>query len=82
MAYEKTRHTLVRDGRNLGHFETDTIFIDSIPHLVLEWIVFRDDTEKPAHPPIPLDPARHHVLGWKNCKYLYEFPVEDPRQLG
>ena len=76
---ERTQHSLVKEGKNLGMFKTDTIFIDSIPHLVLEWKVFSDGTEVPEHPPIPLDPSKHHVLGWENCKYLYELPVEDPR---
>lgn len=81
MEYDKTHHTLMRNGRNLGTFHTDTIFIKSIPHLVLEWIVAPDGSEKPAHDPIPLDPSRHVLLGWKDCKYMYEFPVEDPRPL-
>lgn len=74
MKYERTHHMLIVRDENLGHIQTDTIFINSIPHLVLEWDVYPDGTEIPAHPPIPLDPAKHHVLGGKGCKYMYELP--------
>lgn len=59
--------------------KTDTIFINSIPHLVLEWKISPSGSEQPAHPPIPLDPAKHQVLDWADCKYMYELPAEDPR---
>ena len=81
MKYEKTHHVLIRQGETVGHVQTDTIFIDSVPHLVFEWDVYPDGTEKPSHPPVALDPSKHHVIGWDNCKYMYELPVEDPRKM-
>ncbi len=42
-------------------------------------VTLLQEREKPAHAPIPLDPKKHHVLGWKDCKYIYEDPVQDLR---
>ena len=81
MKYERTHHILNRNGKSVGHVQTDTIFINDIPHLVMEWEVCSDGTEKPAHDPVPLDPAYHHEINWSDCKYMYELPIDDPRKM-
>lgn len=81
MEYEKTWHLFTSDGKEFWHAETDTIFINSIPHLVFEWEVHLDGSEKPAHSPVRLEPSKHHILGWEGCKYMYELPVDDPRKI-
>lgn len=73
----KVRHTLERDGKNVGHFESDLIFEGETPFIVIEW----EDTPTESRPVIKvkLDPKYLHKLNWKNVDYLYEFPVKDPR---
>ncbi len=73
------RHTMTRGGKNLGHCNSDLIFVDGIPTIVIEWEV-RPGDDNPAVT-VPLDPAHLHHIGWDNAEYLYEFPVEDPRPL-
>lgn len=79
--YEVTsvRHLMIRAGKTIGHFNSDMIFVDGVPTIVIEWEV---------HPAgdvpvvtIPLSPEHLHHLGWSEAEYLYEFPVEDPRPM-
>jgi len=77
----KTRCVVTRDRVFMGHFDLDTIFIDGIPHVVFDWDIDPNGLEKPVNP-VPLDPQHFHELkGWEKLQYLYERPVEDPRQL-
>lgn len=75
----KVRHTMIRAGRNVGHFNSDLIFIKDVPTIVIEWQT-RPGGDVPAVT-VSLDPAHLHPLGWKSADYVYELPVEDPRQL-
>ncbi len=81
MKYEvfKVRHTMMRGGKNVGHFNSDLIFLDGVPTIVIEWEV-RPDGDVPAVA-VALDPQHLHKLNWKSADYLYEFPVVDPRPL-
>jgi hypothetical protein len=75
----KVWHTMTRAGKNLGHFNSDLIFVDGVPTIVVEWLVQPDgDIPKVT---IPLDPQFLRKLRWEDAEYLYEFPVEDPRRL-
>jgi hypothetical protein len=75
----KVRHTLIRAGRNVGHFESDLIFEKDIPFIVIEW----EDTLTSSNPivKVQLDPKYLHKLNWKTVDYLYEYPIEDPREI-
>jgi hypothetical protein len=77
---EKTHHLLTRKGVTVGHFQTDTVFVDGVPHLIFEWAV-TPQGEIPAFS-VRLDPKHLSELNWPNCKYLYSLPVEDPREIG
>jgi hypothetical protein len=72
------RHTLRRAGTNLGHFNSDLIFVGPVPTIVLEWMV-GSEGDIPAVA-IPLDPTHLHKIGWKDAEYMYELEVEDPRR--
>ena len=75
-----TRCTVERAGRNMGHFNCDTIFLNEIPHIVFEWQE-SSEGEIPAIT-VALDPQHFHPLeGWNEVQYLYENPVKDPRPL-
>ncbi len=79
MEITKTRCLISRSGKIAGHFNADTIFIDSIPYVVFEWERQSDGTEKPAHI-VRLDPQYFHPLaGWGEATHMYEHPVIDPR---
>ena len=72
-------HTLVSQGKSLGHYNTDMIYKDGIPQLVFEWRGAPDSETE--HYLVPLDPAFLHPLpGWKGVDYMYERPITDPRQ--
>jgi len=75
----KVRHTLIRAGKNVGHFESDLIFEKGIPFVVIEW----EDTPTGSNPivKVQLDPTYLHELNWETVDYLYEYPIEDPRRL-
>lgn len=75
--YKKVRHTLIRNGKNIGHFNSDLIYIKDVPHIVLEWLVFPNGDEIPAVS-VALDSSKLHPLDWTDVQYLYEFPVEWP----
>lgn len=66
------RHTLWRDGRNAGMFDSDMVFIDGNPHLVFSWI--GDCPELIAR----LDPAHLSPLDWPTVQYLYGQTVDYP----
>lgn len=77
----KTTCTVLRGGLTAGIFEADTIFIGDIPHVVFDWEQQPDGSEKPAHL-VALDPRYFHPMQVQGeTKYLYEFPVTDPRAL-
>jgi hypothetical protein len=70
-------HTLVRDGKNIGHHTTDMVFFAGTPRLVFEWFV-TDDGEVPAVW-VELDPQWLFRLNWPTAEYGYQLPIDDPR---
>lgn len=72
------RHTLKRAGKNVGHFNSDLIFVDQVPTIVIEWTI-RPDGDLPAVT-VPLDPAHLRKLDWPEAEYAYVLAVEDPRR--
>lgn len=79
MEVHKCRHILLRAGQNVGHCVSDLVFLEGVPHIVIEW----EDRPAGQHPAVTvkLDPEKLHPLNWPEVKYLYELPVEDPRSL-
>jgi hypothetical protein len=61
------------------HSVADVIWVSKVPHVVIEWDVWPDG-DRPGVT-VPLDPQYFHELNWPQAKYLYEFPIEDPRNL-
>ncbi len=80
MTVVRTRCTVCRGGRNIGDATLDTIFIEGVPHLVFEWQRLDDGSEKPSHL-VALNPTFFHPWqGWGDATFIYESPVNDPRQ--
>ena len=75
--YNKVRHTLVRDGKNLGHYNSDLVYIREIPHAVLEWLVLPDGAEQPSIC-VALDSSKLHSLPWQSAQFYYELPIVWP----
>ena len=68
---------MTHKGKTLGHFQTDMIFIENQPHLVVEWKA-NPEGEVPSIL-IRLDRAYLRPLkGWEGVDYMYEYPVESP----
>ena len=69
----------MRGDRTLGYFATDLAYIDGGPVLVFEW---RDEPAGavPVHF-VSIDPQYLHEINWPQAKFMYEFPVNDPRPL-
>jgi len=62
-----------RSGQH-GYYTSDLIFIDGVPHIVLEWSGDKPETT------VPLDPA--HLVGPDGAgSYYYGPEIEDPRPL-
>ncbi|WP_345294583.1 hypothetical protein [Luteimonas vadosa] len=78
MDVHKCWHLLERNGQVLGHFITDLIFINDVPHLVFEWESTDGGNETPAAI-AALDPQHLHKFGGA-AEYMYEFPVADTRK--
>ena len=72
---EKVRHTIFANGRTLGHFNSDIIYIKDVPHAVLVWQKNQNNEEYPVLS-VPLDASKLHSLNWPDVKYLYELPIE------
>lgn len=70
----RVRHTLMRAGRNAGIFDSDLVFMEGVPYIVMAWLG-EDPTIR-----IALDPQRLHPLTWEEVDYSYELPVVDPRR--
>ena len=70
------RHTLLTT-KGWAHFNSDLIFVDGVPTVVLEWEM-NPDGDLPAVT-IQLDPQRLHKLVWPKAEYMYEDGLEDPR---
>lgn len=77
----KVRHSMTCDGKLLGYFNSDLIFLAGTPIVVLAW-------EKRPHGDYPavtvtLDPTYLHKINWPQAEYFYERSIEDPtRALG
>jgi len=69
---------MIRAGRTVGHFNSDLIFVDGTPTIVVEWEV-KPNGDFPFVT-IPLDPTCLPHIGWDEAEYMYELPVEDPRR--
>jgi len=59
--------------------ESDLIFVDGRPVLVVEWTP--PDGRDPPVVTAPLDPARLQELPTRFGHFLYDDDVEDPRRL-
>lgn len=74
----KLRH-LLRTKAGCFHCESDLVFIDDKPAVVLEW---RDYSSAATIPlvSVPLDPRYlHPVTGWGEVTHLYDCEILDPR---
>jgi hypothetical protein len=68
----KVYHFMNNSGQN-GYYESDLIFIDGTPHIVIEWRGNEPDTT------VALDPAE--LAGPDSARsYFYGPSIEDPRQ--
>lgn len=72
---EKVWHTLVANGVTLGFYATDLVYVDDVPTLVLEWT---GNAPSPGAT-VPLDPQYLQQINWPQAKWMYEFPIDDPR---
>jgi len=72
---EKVWHALVSNGVTLGFFATDLVYVGEVPTLVLEWA---GDLPAPGAT-VPLDPRFLHQINWPQAKWMYEWPIDDPR---
>jgi hypothetical protein len=61
-----------------GHSNSDLIFVDGAPRIVVEWNVLSKG--KCSGVVIPLDPRFLHKIDWEDAEYVYELPVKDPRR--
>ncbi|WP_186035331.1 hypothetical protein [Burkholderia gladioli] len=76
----KIRHLMTVGGQT-GHYESDLVWIDGKPTIVLEWLDFPTGETIP-HPSavIHLDPALLFDLpGWGDVTHGYHAAVVDPR---
>jgi hypothetical protein len=63
--------------KSYDHANSDLIFVNGCPTIVVEWLV-RPDGDLPLAT-IPLDPQYLHPLkGWEDVDYLYEIAVAPP----
>ena len=69
-------------GGKTAHFEADLVFINEAAYAVFEWNDYQDGTNIPAEV-VLLDRIHLHPLpeSWAPVRWLYEFPIEDPRRL-
>jgi hypothetical protein len=74
----KVRHML-RTKDSCFHCNTDLIFIDGQPAIVLEWLDFSATATVPGIS-VPLDPKYLHAIsGWGDVTHMYQVEVLDPR---
>jgi hypothetical protein len=67
----KVYHFMNHSGRH-GYYESDLIFIDGVPHIVIEWNGKEPDTT------VALDPVE--LVGPDSAEsYFYGPAIEDPR---
>lgn len=69
---------LVRTAGRTAHHHTDLIFLDGIPHAVIEWAEHPDGSRVPKVK-VRLDPQQLTPLNWPQVQYLYGGTIEDPR---
>jgi hypothetical protein len=75
---KKVRHTIEKDGKNLGHYVSDLQYDEGIPYAVLEWLM-TPEGEVPSLR-VPLDPKYLHKGSFGKADYIYEFPVVWPKR--
>lgn len=75
----KVRCLIQRIG-SMEHHDTDLIFLDGVPHAVIEWSEYSDGRLEPLVK-VRLDPKWLKPLPWPGVQYLYELPIADPRPL-
>lgn len=73
----KVRHLVTRSGQMLGHCNSDMVFIDGAPFVVLEWGDYPDGESVPLVT-VQLDPKQLDRLDWDEAEYMYQSPIEDP----
>ncbi|MBM3495711.1 MAG: hypothetical protein FJX72_15510 [Armatimonadetes bacterium] len=70
---------LITRGGETAHYNCDTVIIDGVPYLVLEWAIAEHGEEVP-NLTVRLDPKYFHELkGWGEVTHMYELPITDPR---
>jgi hypothetical protein len=72
----KVRHLMDNQG-GWAHYDSDLIFLQGRPFVVLEW-----EPQPGGDLPkvkIPLDPAKLHKIGWSQAEYMYQDALQDPR---
>lgn len=74
----KLRH-LLRTGGRVMHCESDLVWIEGLPVVVLEWLDFDTNFAVP-HVTITLDPKYLFDLpGWGEVTHGYQMELFDPR---
>nr|WP_198983044.1 hypothetical protein [Herbaspirillum sp. ASV7] len=75
----KVQHLLRTKTSGAMIMQSDMIFVDGQPAVVLEWLDFSEKATIPAIS-VPLDPRYLHPMqGWGEVTHLYEMEVVDPR---
>jgi hypothetical protein len=66
---------IMAHGRDLWHANSDLIFADGAPTIVIKNPWSADQAEANA----PLDRRFLHAIDWDDAEYVYDCPIEDPR---
>ena len=75
---KKVWHMLVKDGKNLGHHNSDLQYDEGIPYVVFEWLMTHEGEVPSVR--VPLDPKYLHEGNFGKADYLYELPVVWPKR--
>jgi hypothetical protein len=80
MKVEKVYHVLSRNGKAMGQFVTDMIYVQDKPYLVFMWEFLVTGQRVPSlH--VAIDEKYLQPMLFGDANYRYELPVEDPRCL-
>ena len=75
-ATARVRHLMTSD-QAIWHGTSDLIMVDGVPTAVIKWNVPPEGTPLPH---VSLDPKFLHKIEWEDAEYVYEHPIEYPRQ--
>lgn len=73
---ERVWHVLIQNGRTIGHFATDLVYIGEVPTLVFEW---QPDGQPAPNSTAALNRQYLHEVNWPQARWMYEIPIHDPR---